>query len=282
MLKKILVPLDGSLMAERALQPARALAEAARGEIILLRSMIVVHMAMPAFAGEYDWLWPEDSDGAMRREVESYLEHIRDTIARPRMHVVTEVAEGSEAAAILDAASEHNVDLIAMTSHGRTGVRRWLMGSVTERVLHYATCPVMVLRHEHALRHILVALDGSELAERVLEPALDVASCLDADVTLLRVLPTGLGYQEASDYLDGVRRRHANTGVRMTPKVLEGPVVDTILDFVEAEKADLVAMTTHGRTGLRRWVYGSVTSKIMRGTEGAMLIVRPPSQALRD
>jgi nucleotide-binding universal stress UspA family protein len=142
-------------------------------------------------------------------------------------------------------------------------------------------------------RHLLITLDGSPLAEQVLAPALAVARCLDTAVTLLRVVPE-LGASEfrsleklesgmaprfveeareaAADYLTLITDRCGNEDLDLKIAVRSGPAADTILEYAEQNGVDLVAMSTHGRTGLRRWLYGSVTHKVLDRLPCSMLV----------
>lgn len=133
MFKRILVPLDGSQLSEQALPLALTLAEAVGGEIILLRSLVLVHMMLPEMAMEYDWVWPADSEDSSRHEVTGYLTNLQNNLQRPDLAVRFLAVQGDEAGAIVDAAQTENVDLIVMSSHGYSGFTRWMLGSVTER-----------------------------------------------------------------------------------------------------------------------------------------------------
>lgn len=303
MFKRILVPLDGTELAERALPAALAIAKANAAEVVLLRSMIMVHTMLPEFAGEYDWRWPDMSLESVEHEVNEYLESVVQAYRQPGVVFVKRVVEGDEASAIQETARKDNVDLIIMTSHGRSGVKRWLLGSVTERTLHNALCPVLVIRAPEIIRHVVIALDGSDLAERALDPGMLVAHGLGAHVTLVHVsqpdsaetleaMPlewlereTGryvrqTTREQAERYLAGVARRYVQQGIEVDTFVPSGSVVDNILSFIEQEEVDLVAMCTHARTSLRRWVYGSNTSKVMRGCNCSMLVVRQADSTL--
>lgn len=305
MFKNILVPLDGSELAEQALPPAMKIAQVSGAAVRLLRSMVPVHMMMPDYAAENDWVWPAQSLEWSRFEAQEYLQAVREAQHNAGVAIETTVAEGDEAGAIIDTAVAEATDLIVMTSHGRSGARRWLLGSVTERVLHNAPCPVLVVRGARPwpIGHIIIPLDGSALAEEALGPGMALARCVGARVTLVRVVPPvpALGKQSVSyewlerdtgryiqqsatenveSYLAAMARRYLHQNLDVDCLTLHGDVVDEILKLVEKEQVDLVAMTTHGRTGLKRWVYGSVTSKVMRGSPGSMLIVRPSGHRL--
>jgi len=187
-------------------------------------------------------------------------------------------------------------DLIVMSSHGYSGVTRWMLGSVAEKVLRKAPCPVLVIRSSRPIWRVLVPLDGSPLAEAALQPALAVAAGLGAEVTLLRAIGApeaevlkqldkvekGLSQRVLEDmsaaaktYLREVSDRHRRAGAEIKTAVVDGSAAAGILDYAEARDMDLIAMSTHGRTGLQRWIYGSVTEKVLHGAQHSMLVVRP-------
>jgi len=169
------------------------------------------------------------------------------------------------------------------------------LGSVTRRVLHAAPCSVLVLCTSHPIRRILITLDGSELAEQALAPAMEVARRLGAVVTLLHVSePEGKHRADEAvsqhplehtgdspeEYLASLADRYPKLAQNVQTALASGPVAQCILDFASAQHIDLIAMATHGRTGLRRWLYGSVTEKVIHDSTASLLIVRPPSDAL--
>ncbi len=304
MFKRILVPLDGSNLSERALPVAVSLAKAAQGQIHLLRSTLGMWLAIPPepmYAGPYgvyEWLPGQEALEEIESEARDYLVSFSHLYRIPGVSWENYVVGSDPAGAIIAHAAQKEIDLIAMSSHGRSGLERWALGSVTERVLHRAPCPVLVVRDDAPVRHILIPLDGSPLAEQVLEPALEMAHLLGAHVTMLRVceretldkaaanvldsLEPGLSEtfldkeQGAMGYLMQLRARYADLEPEPELVVSHGHPALTILDFAENNDVDLIAMATHGRTGLRRWIYGSVTEKVLRTTDKSMLVVRPP------
>jgi nucleotide-binding universal stress UspA family protein len=302
MFKKILVPLDGSELAEWALSPALKLAAAAQAELILLRSTIPLYMAMPVVAGEYEWAWPEYAREQMRTESREYLQGVQERYELPGLCLHTMDVEGDAASMIVDTAVDEGVDLIVMSTHGRSGFNKWILGSVTERVLHSAPCPVLAIRSDQPITRLLIALDGSQLAEKAIEPALALADTLKARVTLLRVNEPLLADHKpsvqfewevgresihtleqnrrnnAENYLCEVVRRAGHNGLNRQWMVVNGQPVPKILEFAQLQSTDLIAMSTHGRSGLRRWLLGSVTAKVMHSFPGHMLIVRPPNK----
>lgn len=298
MFKKILVPLDGSNLAEWALPTALKLAQAAQGEIILLRSTIPLYTMMPVVANEYDWVWPEYAREQMRTEVREYLEEIKESNSLPGVSIQTMEVEGDAASMIVDTAIDEDVDLIVMSTHGWSGFKKWVFGSVTERVLHTGCCPVLAVRSSRPINRLVITLDGSKLAEEAVEPAMRVAAGLESAVRLLRVseplsvnfkspgpIDIGVGQEtvfqisqehrkEAETYLREITRRLNQHEVDIQSSVVEGEAVEKILEFANLHSIDLIAMSTHGRSGLRRWLYGSVTAKVMHSFDGHMLIIR--------
>ncbi len=302
MLHRILVPLDGSIAAETALVPAMQIGRGVGAEILLARVLEMNYMAVPMVAGGYEWAWPVAALENSRREVADYLAGARRLHDCAACHVRAVEMEGDAAGCIVDTADDEACDLIVMSTHGHTGVRRVIFGSVTERVLHAAPCPVLVTRAKDPIRRMLITLDGSVLGESVLEPALAIAHAVGARVILMRVneviplnpldmaaswdwdIPEpekklmGERRQAAEAYLREVAGRHDLAPGEVETIVLDGSPVDRIQEFARLYNIDLLAMSTHGHTGLRRWLYGSVTAQVMRGSHCSMLVVRPPHE----
>lgn len=299
MLHKILVPLDGSIAAETALVPAMQLGRSTGAELLLLRALETNYMAMPMMANGYELTWPVAALENSRQEIAEYLAGARRLHDCAACHVQALEMEGDAASCIVDTADDEAVDLIVMSTHGHTGVRRVIFGSVTERVLHAAPCPVLVTRAKDPIRRMLITLDGSVLGESVLEPALAIAHAVEARIILMRVneviplnpLDMAASWDwdipEPEKRLMGERRQAAEAYLRevvgrldLSPAevetiVLDGSPVDRIQEFARLYNIDLLAMSTHGHTGLRRWLYGSVTAQVMRGSHCSMLVVRP-------
>lgn len=306
MFKKILVPLDGSRPAEQALGVAGAVARAAAAELLLLRSVQPAYAPLPATVGlphEFEWPRPPSAGAERLQAAGDYLTAVARRHECGDCVVHTRIEEGDAAGVIVDTAAAEAIDLIVMSDQRRAGMR---LGNVTERVLHSVACPVLLTRTADPIRRVLIALDGSPLGERALLPALAVARALGAQVVLLRVsdmlplnpLEIGLMWewepvpsdqqamdalrQAAETYLRDAVARHGLGPDEVQTLVLDGAPADRIQAYARLSAIDLIAMSTHGRTGLRRWLYGSVTAKVMHGTDRAMLIVRPPGETLRE
>jgi nucleotide-binding universal stress UspA family protein len=168
MFKKILIPLDGSEIAERALMVAKTLVQDVDSELLLL-SVTIPHQIVAEQSG-VSVLYLEQAMDKSRQELSEYLQTVQRTVADLHCTVHVVVKEGDPASAIVDTAAEEGMDLIVMSTHGRSGFTRWMMGSVTTKVLHEAACPVLSVRSAEPISRILITLDGSELAEQALEP----------------------------------------------------------------------------------------------------------------
>jgi len=286
MFNKILVPLDGSELAERSLVLADGLVRDKDAEIILLR--------VPVLPG-YQAMAEGQPPGEDYREAEAYLKQIQMRTVHPKLTVKTRVIHGDEASVIVDTAVSEKVDLLVMSTHGRSGFGRWMLGSVAERVLRSAPCCMLVARSAQPIRKMLITLDGSPLSEQVLAPGLEVARRWGTAVTLLRVrvgparrdsqkarlkqtgrlnpdLDSRLS-MDAREYLDRLVAARGLAG-QVETVVLQGPVAPTIIEYAESENFDLIGMATHGFSAQTRWPYGQITEKVMRGVDASLLIVR--------
>lgn len=300
MFRKILVPLDGSELAERALQPALALARPDGGELILMRVPVMERIALSTPEG-YGLLWPDQSFEQSQKESTEYLATVQKTYQQPSFTLRTLIVDGDVASSIVDTAAAEKVDLIVISTHGYSGLTRWMLGSVTERVLRGAACPVLVVRTENPVRRVVITLDGSELSEQALKPGFDLAAQTGSAVAVLRAIPevpphqverldeieTSLGkrfqedlFTEVEAYLKECVARYAPPGLKVETHVMFGPAAYTLIKFAELESADVIVMATHGRTGLRRWAYGSVTDKVLHGALCNTLVIRPAEHQL--
>lgn len=302
MFNKILVPLDGSELSERALTPALALSQKPGGSVTLLR----VTLASSSLAAGLEKFeshikdWRQKQHTQERLQAEAYLEALKATHTRAGCSVETCVANEEVLDSILELGKRH--DVIVMSTHGYSGLTRLMMGSVTERVLAAGECPVLVIRSTKPIQRILVPLDGSALSETAVAPALEAAVCFKAAVTLFRVVDemteferiqlTGLDETDIAtrlrDRLMNEAENYLNALVVPPETALhvsrEAVVSNTpgfrILDYAQRHETDLIVMATHGRTGVAKWIYGSVTEKVLRNWQSSMLVIRPPAHRL--
>jgi nucleotide-binding universal stress UspA family protein len=298
MFTKILVPLDGSELSERALLPALAIANKPGAQLTFLRVPLTPTGWDRGIEGvdPYVEAWAEQRYAAEREVANEYVVTLRERNAREGLTIATQVVEGDVATQILKASQYH--DLVVMSTHGYSGLTRWVMGSVAERVLGAAGCPVLMVRTPRPIQKILLPLDGSALSETALAPGLALAVRLGAEVILWRAVDeidqferaqlAGMGdgepanrlqnglMTEAENYLENLVKTTPKAGLTVSKQVVIAHSPATrILDYVEHHAVDLVVMATHGRTGLGKWVYGSVTEKVIRRSQSSMLVIRP-------
>jgi nucleotide-binding universal stress UspA family protein len=302
MFNKILVPLDGSELSERALAPALALAQKPGGMVTLLRVPLVRSTLAAGLEGFDSYVkdWAQKQHTEERLQAETYLKALKITHTGAGYNLETCVANQEVLDSILELGKRH--DVIVMSTHGYSGLTKLMMGSVTERVLAAAECPVLVIRSTKPIQRILVPLDGSALSETAIAPALEAAVRFKAAVVLFRAVDevTGFGripltgldetdiatrlrdrlMNEAENYLNAlVIPPEAALQVSREAVVSETPGF-RILDYAQRHEADLIVMATHGRTGLAKWIYGSVTEKVLRNSQSSMLVIRPPRHRL--
>ena len=291
-IKRILVPLDGSDVAKQALPHAVSIAQRNNATILLLRvvplqsyaALSDPNMVLDGGTGAtaYDYEMVRELQEQGHETAVSYLNEKQSILEQDGISCETIVTEGDEAGVIVDTAVEQQADVIVMTTHGRSGLSRWMMGSVAERVLRDAKCPVMVTRHNKQAQNILIPLDGSDLSEQALPVGLMVAEANNATAHLMRVHESSSESAQTAvqAYLDGCVAKQMATSkrgmdVEMKTAVVHGSPASSIIDYVEENEIDLIVIATHGRRGVHRWVYGSVTEKILRGVERNILVVRP-------
>jgi len=298
MYTNILVPLDGSRLSEGILPYVRSIARASNAAVELLQIIepeVVSNTTDPQHGAYVDLV-----EANLKQTSTEYLEEVARSF--PNSFNVTCSAEiGNPAEVIVDRGSAHEDTLIAMSTHGRSGVQRWLLGSVADKVLHAATNPLFVLRStdeskttdEATLKTILVPLDGSLLAELVLPHVAAMAKKMKLEVELLRVYSVALpsyideGFtvdlqplrenmkEEVKSYLDKKARQLISYGVdKVSTLVLEGDAPGEIIDMAREFSDNLVAICTHGRSGIGRWILGSVTDRIVRHCGDPVLIIR--------
>lgn len=312
MFTKILVPLDGSARAERAIPVAARIAKSRNASIVLLR--VVSELAdvggymIPSVATDQSVVEREEF------EARDYLNALVKNHALHGLKVETLVEFGLPAQVILDAIKTEGIDGVIIGSHGRTGLSRWVLGSVAQPIVRHSLAPVLLLRQQgpaldddDSLREnpfrILIPLDGSELAEAALEPAQVMGEVFATTGTyelhLARVIPflntsapdklREESRVEALNYLDRIAKRlTAATAGRAhitTSVVLEIDAADALARMTRSgelvtgslisDGCDILAMATHGRTGLARLAMGSVTERVLSATIAPALIIRP-------
>lgn len=296
MFQKVLVPLDGSKMAEKVLHTVRQIAQPSKTEIVLMRN---VDQSAYALISDSPVVANRLFD-SVQTETRKYLAQQKAVLERDGYGVHLEISRGDTAAAIIQVADDLNADLVAMTTHGRTGIGRMTLGSVADRVVRSAHLPILLVRaaspktDKETIQKILLPLDGSVLSEQALPIARAVARDSGGSVLLLKAIealedidlaelynhqvdehgiPTDW-QNEAHLYLERMQKKLTFADVSSDYHVIVGRPAEAILHVAEQESCDLVVMSTHGRSGIGRWVYGSVASKVLHETECPLLLVR--------
>lgn len=292
MFTRILVPLDGSPIAEKALPHARALVRVLKIPITL----ITVIETATDFSGKKAGYLDKLMEGGVRN-AEEYLEKISQTFSGAAVQYKVETGR-AEDAIIMNAAAG---TLITMATHGRSGLGRWLLGSITENVVRGAHNAVLVVRAneetssegEAAPDSIIVPLDGSTLAESVLLYVVELARAFHAKVTLLRSyslkqiifsfeeyhpdldgLKDALRW-EATSYLDQKVAELKSRGlVDVFCSVTEGDPAETIIEMGKGAPNTLIAMSTQSGSTIKHWVLGSVTEKVLRHANNPVLTIQ--------
>jgi nucleotide-binding universal stress UspA family protein len=302
--QSIVLPLDGSELAEQAIPIAQAIAERARAKLklVLVHEPNVLMEPGPVYAKVELAMQKAD-----REYLKSVAARIRERLGRA---ISSAVIQGIPVAQSLSTyARELQADLVIMTTHGRGGVRRAWLGSVTDQMIRSSEIPILVIRPSEEgaakppteLTEILVALDGSPLAEAALEPATALARLWDAEISLVQVVrpvtltgphlvfPSGYSDQvtavrreSAQDYIRDVAERLRESGVKANGvAVIGGAVPQTLIDLGAPERVSLTVVATNGRGGTKRLVLGSVADKLVRGAKVPVLVVRPTGRHAR-
>jgi len=239
--------------------------------------------------------------------VQVYLESVAGKIRQEMVHygrdvkLETAITFGDPAEKILETANDSGVDLIIISTHGTSGFKRWVLGSVCDRVVRGGDFPTMVVRagdgrsnvgEQYPPKTLLVTLDGSPESETALRMAGLLASEFNLTVFALRVVPVAdyqdieerdkirhmeilrPGQKSAEEYLHSVISDLKADGITAHPVVAYGLPEEEIIAFAEKNDVDMMAMSTHGRSGVSRWAMGSVADKVLQEVRIPFLLVR--------
>lgn len=299
MYTKMLIPLDGSKTAEQVLPYARFFTNRFKKPVEFIAVIDIAELMAHLSAEKALALYEMVKKGESRTE--AYLKGVGDTFGGGK--ITCNIQTGRAEDVIIDAGKSDPEMLITMATHGRSGVNRWLLGSVTEKVLRSTVNPLLIIRAKHSesegdasLKAILVPLDGSELAEKVLPVVAGLAKKLALTVILFRsyYLPynveiTKSGYFAVNvqqlvadssnvvrDYLEEKAAEIRKSEVESISCVTrEGLNADEIIKMARKTPGCLIAMCSHGRSGVKRWALGSVTETVVRHSDNPVLVLRP-------
>jgi nucleotide-binding universal stress UspA family protein len=288
----IMVPLDGSELAERALPVVARVASALGATLVLARitpPLTTPPAAWDATASAH--LYEEMVDKAAQT-ADAYLEDVAQPLRAQGIPVQTLTEQGVAAPTLIDLLARLQIGLIVMTTHGRSGMARFALGSVADALVRESHVPVLLLRplieerERESLDHALIPLDGSELAEAALALALALSGVLVRAIALLRVVPIHDGHA-AVEEIETAERYISAMGAWVRDQVAERATVETLVvrgdpsvEIIRRAESgcDLVIMATHGATGTRRRVFGSVADRVLHDT-GTPLMLICPSQS---
>jgi nucleotide-binding universal stress UspA family protein len=311
MFRKIIVPIDSSDQSRTILRWAVGLAKATKSDLTLL-SVIDSEDIQIVEAGARGEERPTAPEGVITKITEKVAADLEAEAAELRgtgIGIDVKVVAGTPAESIVAQAKVIGVDLIAMSTRRESALARGILGSVTDRVLHSTTTPLLILQPEDLtdaslgsgfVQHIVVPLDGSTISESAVEPATELARATGAELVFTEVvkLPVygmdmgGLGYgsvhyaeemdtklqeESAQRYLQRFVEDAETAGLKARAQVRVGNPSIQIVDEAAAE-GSIVVMATHGAGGIKRWVVGSVTDKAVRSAHRPVLVI-PPAAA---
>ena len=292
--------MDGSKLSEAALAYVIPLAKALNSRVVLLHAKSDPYADMFGGARAERIYAAHRAEGA-RATASEYLESVRGRLQAEGAQCDIHSEHGAPAAVILNYIERHSPDLVALSTHGHSGLRRMVVGSVTTTILPRAEIPVLVVHPnedelftEVSFESLVVPLDMSSRSENVLPLAVQLVDALNLDTTLITCIPSPsqmyIGSvpevypypddvmqqtQDAADeYLEEVSTA-ANKGRALISQweSLEGGPASRIVEYAQAQPGSLIAMCTQGRTGLGRWVLGSVTDAVIRSGNTPVLVV---------
>jgi nucleotide-binding universal stress UspA family protein len=292
----ILVPLDGSAFAEHALPIALGIARRSGATLDLVRAHVPYAIEAPAAAAP---VFDPTIDTVLEHQERAYLESVAKRLREVApVRITAAVVSGLAADGIVERAAQTSAELIVSATHARGPLGRFWLGSVADELIRLAPVPLLLLHpheetvelaREPSFKRILVPLDGSGLAERVLEPAVELGRTTAAELVLLRVVDatarnaadqrsTDDAQADAQKYVELVAANLRLKGLAVHTEIMSGQPADAILERSNRE-VDLVALSTHGRTGLMRLFLGSVADKVLRRIAVPLLLVRPPAES---
>ena len=320
---KILVTLDGSTFSESIVPAASQLAEATGSEVHLLsvvedpgirRSWVEAIALGEAGTGEFMLpptampRYPDARRGAnmstetLEEAIHSARQYLAEVALRFPAGATSSAVPGNDpVAAIADYAAENGIDLIAMSTHGRSGIGRWVYGSNADKLLQSTAYPILLVRPRNgdapsqgdvSIDTLIVPLDGSLLAEEALAYAEGIASQMSLKLSLIRIVTTpAIAYpgtetyaydprlftdleNDAAAYLRDKQAQLESRGLEVASTVRAGYPAAHIIDFAEDSAGSVIVMSTHGRGGLGRWIMGSVADRVLRAAYRPILLIR--------
>jgi nucleotide-binding universal stress UspA family protein len=305
MYKVIMVPTDGSGFDREAIRVALRIADRCGAKIQLVRVLGTGSFFGTGMAADGVGVAVDVALSERERVLSELYALATECRAMSKAAIRVDLHSGPVGDVLEGYARRHNVDLIVISTHGRSGISRLSLGSVTDSLIRHTAIPILVVKPptsylnpqvSRAFKRIIVPLDGSKLAEQILPRVTALATIEESEITLLNVLiPHSYSQKEivdpnlpwwdkdigtAREYLFGVANKFRRNGVPVTTDIIIGESVSTAIgDYAGRERADLIAIATHGRGGLTRMVRGSVASAVMHSARVSMLVLKPDNVA---
>jgi nucleotide-binding universal stress UspA family protein len=286
MIRRILIPLDGSEMAEGTIMRLEFLLDQSDARVTLLQVLDWRQKGWLTQAAVQNSALEDE----LVEEATAYLDGMAGKLRKTGNDVRTKIERGSAAEVIISVASEEESSVVCMATHGRTGLDHLLYGSITEKVVRACERPVLVVpsfdrtepeggvdRREWSFESILVALDGSRQAMQIIPHVAEGVRLFGSRVTLALVLDKSVGEAtetRAAEHLEGAKELFADAKVKAESVILRGHPATELLDYAPRHGHDMIMMTTHGRSGVSKWMLGSVAEKVVRRATVPVFVVR--------
>jgi nucleotide-binding universal stress UspA family protein len=280
--RRILVAIDGSESSKNAFRQACRIA-------LEDKSWLTVITTIPSYEDLFQMpSIQEKVSMALRAEGEKIVTEIKEIAAEEGAYIKTLLEEGTPFDTIIDTAEEGNYDLIVMGRLGRKRIEKALVGSVTARVIGNSQRDVLVfpLNAKIGWKNIMLATDGSKHSISATDKAIDIAKSYGGEIKAVSVVDVTEEFQteapEAVDrlvagakgFVEEVRKKAETQGVRIEPLVREGETYKVITDLARKFACELIVMGSHGRTGIKRLLMGSVTEKVLGYAPCPVLVIR--------
>lgn len=308
MIGPIIIPLDGSKLAEQAIALAYSIAQHTNHDVLLLQ--VVEKEVNPLPAQSDQAIGIDQLPDYATKQAKAYLQAIAEQLQLEGGPAISyDVVFGRPGEGIARVADEREASYVVMSTHGYTGFTRWMMGSVADRVLHLTERPLVLIRPPHhvaydpleqqmtelpEVKRLVVPLEGLPLAEQVLPYVEELAQAYgEADIVLFHTIapfPAGLvpiqteklkrqwqalSHEDAQTYLGNLVSQLRAQGHTVQFAIRVGMPAEEILKYTKEVDADLIMMTTHARDGINRFLLGSVTSRVVKGGDVPVMVIRP-------
>jgi len=264
----LLIASDGSEFSINAIREAINLAKICSSKLIAV-SVVKTNL-------EFESILPQVVEKDEQKAIK-HLESVKAQAKKEGVDCTTIVTLSEEPYQdIVDHASKNNVDMIIMGTHGKTGMKRLMMGSVTAKVIGHAPCNILVFPPNAKVecKNVLIATDGSKYSEAAASEALGIAKRCGSSLTVISVASSDAEITSAKDNVKKVSEAAEKEGVKTTSVVTKGKPYEAIIETSKQKKADLIIVGSHGRTGLDRLLMGSVTERVIGHAEAAVLVVK--------